>query len=288
LKGRGEAGGIIPAFEFNHQKTLWLKFYSNPTQSLSRFPKTGRILEDLGAPSAFISILEPGGNFHPHIGYVAGVWRWHLGLIVEEEEEGEKGSDWLKKEGEGGGAGRCHLGVQDNLESLQALNTTRYPPYIFYNSSEFETLYDYEMENQHNSQKTLYSYGTKGEIDEMRKNLADGWKYHDYKAGKSVLFDDNNIHYVQNHLESPRVILIVDIPRLDLPWTLKILNKWLLEIVGKWVGSVKYVFKHIQEDIVKSESGFLQNAGRTTMAKVMGWEEGDEREYFDDGGFGRQ
>jgi len=113
----------------------------------------------------------------------------------------------------------------------------------------------------------------------MRKYLSKHWRYHEYVVGSGILWDDNNIHYVQNLLPGPRVILIGDVPRRDLPNWLSLINDFLLNNLAKMLPGVKEYFKAIEDHQERAESGETVKDKRTTMEVLLG------EEFVDNGGF---
>lgn len=88
-------------------RTLHLKSNSKIHNNLKEyFPNTIKLLDNPQIINAFFSILDPLVEIKPHIGYYKGYLRYHLGIIIPEENEknpyivcgGEK-YEW--KEGKG-------------------------------------------------------------------------------------------------------------------------------------------------------------------------------------------
>lgn len=48
----------------------------------SNFPETMKLLEDAQIHNAFFSILDPGVDIPPHVGYYKGYLRYHLGVEI--------------------------------------------------------------------------------------------------------------------------------------------------------------------------------------------------------------
>ena len=72
------------------------------------FPATLSMLEDDQIHTAFFSVLEPGVDIPPHVGYYKGYLRYHLGVEVPEATESGRppflvcgGETYTWKEGEG-------------------------------------------------------------------------------------------------------------------------------------------------------------------------------------------
>ena len=74
------------------------------------FPNTTELLKDEQIHNAFFSILDPGVEIPPHVGYYKGYLRYHMGIVIPNNEtdrtddkayivcDGEK---YIWKEGEG-------------------------------------------------------------------------------------------------------------------------------------------------------------------------------------------
>jgi aspartate beta-hydroxylase len=76
------------------------------------------------------------------------------------------------------------------------------------------------------------------------------------REGQGLLFDDLREHEAWNHGDTPRVVLIVDVPRPGLPWILRALDRVLMGIIS---GSPK-----LQEFLDKSEIEFAGKKGPST------------------------
>lgn len=57
----------------------------------------------------------------------------------------------------------------------------------------------------------------------MVHNFSFGWRF-----AEDRLFDDTEAHMVQNKGSQRRIILVLDVPRFDLPWYMSLLNEVLL------------------------------------------------------------
>ena len=70
-------------------KSLILMAYGRELPINTRFfPKTLELLHNIpGLQSAMFSIFSPGTQLSPHRGPYAGVWRYHLGLIIPQERD---------------------------------------------------------------------------------------------------------------------------------------------------------------------------------------------------------
>ena len=53
------------------------------------FPKTTQLLKDSQIHNAFFSILEPGVEIPPHVGYYKGYLRYHIGIIIPNSESND-------------------------------------------------------------------------------------------------------------------------------------------------------------------------------------------------------
>uniref|UniRef100_A0A6C0I2J5 Aspartyl/asparaginy/proline hydroxylase domain-containing protein n=1 Tax=viral metagenome TaxID=1070528 RepID=A0A6C0I2J5_9ZZZZ len=88
-------------------RTLYLKKTGTlVAEMLPKFPKTMSLLGSEQIHNAFFSILDPHVEIKPHVGYYKGYLRYHLGLIIPEENGqqpylicGEEKYEW--KEGKG-------------------------------------------------------------------------------------------------------------------------------------------------------------------------------------------
>lgn len=67
----------------NCWRTLYLKNLGKIDETmLEYFPSTLSLLQDKQIHNAFFSILDPGVEIPPHIGYYKGYLRYHLGIII--------------------------------------------------------------------------------------------------------------------------------------------------------------------------------------------------------------
>ena len=89
-------------------RTLYLKKIGKiiSDETTKMFPNTLNMIKDEQIHNAFFSILDPYVEIKPHIGYYKGYLRYHLGIIIPEENGmkpyiicGGKKYEW--KEGEG-------------------------------------------------------------------------------------------------------------------------------------------------------------------------------------------
>mmetsp|Transcript_25594 Transcript_25594/g.65787 ORF Transcript_25594/g.65787 Transcript_25594/m.65787 type:complete len:122 (+) Transcript_25594:338-703(+) len=69
----------------------------------------------------------------------------------------------------------------------------------------------------------LTSTVVRGPNAAMVHNYSFGWR-----SGEDRLFDDTEAHTVQNKGSERRIILVLDVPRFDLPWHMSLLNEVLL------------------------------------------------------------
>lgn len=88
-------------------RTLYLKKTGDIVNDLtSSFPETMELIKNEQIHNAFFSILDPHVEIKPHIGYYKGYLRYHLGIIIPEENDkkpyiicGDEKYEW--KEGKG-------------------------------------------------------------------------------------------------------------------------------------------------------------------------------------------
>lgn len=67
--------------------TIFLRAFGADTDIIHEFPKTMRLIKGAPCTLAFFSILEPGAQLAPHEGIYKGVIRYHLGLIIPEDNK---------------------------------------------------------------------------------------------------------------------------------------------------------------------------------------------------------
>ena len=68
-------------------RTLYLKVTGKMVSGIEKdFPITSKLLKDPQIHNAVFSILDPGVEITPHVGYFRGYLRYHLGIIVPEIE----------------------------------------------------------------------------------------------------------------------------------------------------------------------------------------------------------
>lgn len=92
--------------EENCWRALYLKKIGKiEKQLIPHFPVTTEILKDPQIHNAFFSILDPGVEIPPHVGYYKGYLRYHLGVIIPNGREkayiicGGKKYIWQEKKG---------------------------------------------------------------------------------------------------------------------------------------------------------------------------------------------
>lgn len=69
--------------EDNCWRAIYLKRMGNVEQSMIQyFPNTVELLNDKQIHNAFFSILDPGVEIPPHTGYYKGYLRYHMGVII--------------------------------------------------------------------------------------------------------------------------------------------------------------------------------------------------------------
>ena len=67
-------------------RTLYLKKTGELIEDkMKHFPKTMELIKDDQIHNAFFSILDPHVEIKPHVGYYKGYLRYHLGIIIPEE-----------------------------------------------------------------------------------------------------------------------------------------------------------------------------------------------------------
>lgn len=76
-------------------KTFMLKSGRFLEANCARAPETTRLLREIpGVETAFFSILGPGQHLRAHYGYYKGFFRYHLGLVVPDDNR--EGLCWLR------------------------------------------------------------------------------------------------------------------------------------------------------------------------------------------------
>jgi beta-hydroxylase len=71
-------------------RTLYLKKTGKIIEDKTKhFPKTMELIKDDQIHNAFFSILDPHVEIKPHVGYYKGYLRYHLGIVIP-EENGQK------------------------------------------------------------------------------------------------------------------------------------------------------------------------------------------------------
>ena len=76
-------------------KTFMLKAGRFLEENCRRVPETTRLLRQIpGVTTAFFSILGPHQHIRAHWGYYKGFWRYHLGLVVPDDNRDE--TCWLR------------------------------------------------------------------------------------------------------------------------------------------------------------------------------------------------
>jgi len=69
----------------NCWRTLHLKLTGKMVPGMdTQFPITSSLITDPQIHNAFFSILDPGVEITPHVGYFKGYYRYHLGVIIPE------------------------------------------------------------------------------------------------------------------------------------------------------------------------------------------------------------
>jgi beta-hydroxylase len=81
--------GNIDSIDINNDycwRTLYLKRTGKLIKDkISYFPKTMELINNKQIHNAFFSILDPHVEIKPHVGYYKGYLRYHLGLVIPEE-----------------------------------------------------------------------------------------------------------------------------------------------------------------------------------------------------------
>jgi len=172
-----------------------------------------------------------------------------------------------------------HLAVQNNnILSLTALNSSKVPWYVFHNESEYAEKYSADLHAEKVSDYRKSFQYSPTDIELLRRFLARGWVYHEYKTGSHVLWDDNNIHYAQNGLDSERTILLGDVGREDLNLILRGLNWLILHVVAKLLPEVSGYIDAINLHQKNCEEVEMKGAVPTTMQRMM------DKVFVDSGG----
>ena len=239
---------VLPAWEFSWHKTIWVKFFNLEVGSESYFPLTLKLLNKAGVVSGYFAKVLPNSSFHPHIGYIAGIWRYHLTLKAPKlSSSSDVGFGQPKVISEDENIlSPLHLGVQRSPD-LEALDGKQhYVDGLYLNNF---SKYECKNHGMTDSKRRMASV-------KLRNKLKKGWMYHEYTDGNFLLFDDNNIHYVQNATPHERLILLLDIPRDDLPWYIDIVNRLALCIFGKYI-----------PEIIESGRGILSHYKLTAEGK---------------------
>jgi len=138
---------VKPCWEFLWQKTLWVNFFGLETGTEPHFGKTLEIIGPF-ASSSFFAEISPGAQFHPHIGFTAGLWRYHVTLLMPDDAPTPGPPKWLHKDGEIKSA--VHLAVQKS-SSLGALSLEHPRPFFFDVEGYNETLRNYKRDYKHDN-----------------------------------------------------------------------------------------------------------------------------------------
>jgi beta-hydroxylase len=95
----------------NCWRALYLKKTGAVDQEMiKQFPNTIKLIEDEEIHNAFFSILDPGVEIPPHVGYYKGYLRYHMGIIIPNNSSndntnkayivcGDEKYIWKEKEG---------------------------------------------------------------------------------------------------------------------------------------------------------------------------------------------
>lgn len=166
----------------------------------------------------------------------------------------------------------------NNILSLTALNSSKVPWYVFHNESEYAEKYSADLHAEKVSDYRKSFQYSPTDIELLRRFLARGWVYHEYKTGSHVLWDDNNIHYAQNGLDSERTILLGDVGREDLNLILRGLNWLILHVVAKLLPEVRGYIDAINLHQKNCEEVEMKGAVPTTMQRMM------DKVFVDSGG----
>jgi beta-hydroxylase len=76
--------------EDNCWRAVYLKKIGKIDNNMIRhFPNTIELLQDEQIHNAFFSILDPGVEIPPHVGYYKGYLRYHLGIIIPNNDTGK-------------------------------------------------------------------------------------------------------------------------------------------------------------------------------------------------------
>jgi hypothetical protein len=98
----------------NNDKNCWRALYLKKIGIINKnmikfFPNTIKLLNDKQIHTAFFSILDPGVEISPHVGYYKGYLRYHIGIIIPNNNKetndkayiicGNEKYIWKEKEG---------------------------------------------------------------------------------------------------------------------------------------------------------------------------------------------
>lgn len=286
---------ILPAWEFPWHKTVWVKFFDLPTGSDSFFPETLKLLNEAGIVSGYFAKVLPNSAFYPHIGYIAGIWRYHLTLVAPEIKNHIPPTIIHSPETL---LSPLHLGVQrtPNLEPLDkrrhysrgrsiyehlpnaiiALSNSNMIRFAYCNPT---GLYDPDLDQYYRMNEGMEDTEREKASLRVREDIKEGWMYHEYESGNFCLFDDNNIHYVQNESEEERVVLLLDLPRADLPLHISLINKLALCIFARVIPEISESGRGILKHYELTERGL--GGDITTMdllSTSLQFEDSDIRE----------
>ena len=86
-----------PAFKIentNDKDNCWRALYLKKigiidTDMVKYFPNTTELIKDPQIHNAFFSILDPGVEIPPHVGYYKGYLRYHMGVIIPNNDSGK-------------------------------------------------------------------------------------------------------------------------------------------------------------------------------------------------------
>lgn len=111
------------------QNYCWRTLYLKKTgklipEKMQHFPQTMELIKDEQIHNAFFSILDPHVEIKPHVGYYKGYLRYHLGVIIPEENGkkpyiicGDDKYEW--KEGKGVLFDDMYLHYVNNITNMQ-------------------------------------------------------------------------------------------------------------------------------------------------------------------------
>ncbi|GMH50635.1 hypothetical protein TL16_g00831 [Triparma laevis f. inornata] len=160
---------ILPAWEFPWHKTVWVKFFELPTGSDSFFPETLKLLNKAGIVSGYFAKVLPNSAFYPHIGFIAGIWRYHLTLVAPEIKNHVPPTIIHSPETL---LSPLHLGVQ-RTPNLKPLDKQQH-----YSRG----LYDPDLDQYYRMNEGMEDPEREKASLRVREDIKEGWMYHEYES----------------------------------------------------------------------------------------------------------